>query len=68
MRSLRLSDTGEGTHHHVRIPLTRVHVLGGEDNAFTQQFVIKHQQGTVEELELIIPENVKKSSASLWRW
>ena len=32
----------------VGIPLTRVHVVGGEDDSFTHQFVIKHQQGAVE--------------------
>ena len=43
----------------VRIPFARVHVVGGEDDPFTQQLVIEHQQRAVEELELIVPENVK---------
>src|SRR5436190_14274314 len=34
--------------------------MGGKDHAFAQQFVVEHQQGAVEELKLVIPQNVEQ--------
>ena len=38
------------------IPFACVYVMGGEDRAFAQQFIIKHQHRPIEELEFIVPE------------
>jgi hypothetical protein len=41
------------------VAFTHVHVVSGEDDFLTEQPVVKHEQRSIEELELVIPKNVK---------
>src|SRR5262245_45447821 len=42
-----------------KVPFSRVHIVGSKYNSFTQQLVINHQGGSIEELEFVIPQDVK---------
>ena len=41
------------------IPLARIHIVRCEDDPFPQQPVVKHQQRSIEELEFVIPQDMK---------
>ena len=38
--------------------------MRGEDNFLSEKFVVRHQQGAVEELYLVIPQDVKRRRLS----
>src|SRR5437868_12237808 len=42
-----------------RIPLTRVHIVNGQNGLFPESPVVKHQQRSIEQLELVVPENME---------
>src|SRR5690242_1076356 len=46
-----------------QIPLPRVDVVRGECDLFAEEPVIYHQYCTVEQLEVVIPENVQNFRA-----
>ena len=43
----------------LRVSLPRVYVVRSADDPFPQEFVVKHKYRAVEQLELIIPKNMK---------
>src|SRR5438552_15799311 len=42
-----------------RIPFPSVYIVRGEDNLLTEKFVITQQCRAIEDLELVVPQNVK---------
>jgi hypothetical protein len=42
-----------------RIAPACIHIVQCEDDLFPQELVIKHQQSSIEELELVVPQDVK---------
>src|SRR6266550_3169130 len=43
----------------VRIPLGRINVMCGEGDLLPLQFVIEHQQGSIEGVKLIVPQDME---------
>ena len=44
-----------------RIPLAGIDIVRGEDDFFPQELVVKRQQRSIEELEFVIPQDMKDS-------
>lgn len=45
----------------VSIPPASVHIMRGEHDLFLQEPVVSHEQCSVKQLELVVPQNVKDS-------
>jgi hypothetical protein len=43
------------------IALPGIHIMRGQHNSFTEQTVIQHEERSIEDFELIVPQNVENS-------